>query len=99
MNSRVNAQHDVLVIDNVFTSAILDPTVRVRDGETEPSSKLVIDATEKSQAGEFSVPPKDIMMRALESWKATGLPEFKIPKRTQLILDHKSGGKAEVTRG
>jgi UbiD family decarboxylase len=89
LNSRVNAQHDVLIIDNVFTSAILDPTVRVIGGETEPSSKLVIDATEKAQAGSFSIPPKELMMKALESWKQCGLPEFKIPKRTQLILDHK----------
>jgi 4-hydroxy-3-polyprenylbenzoate decarboxylase len=99
LNSRMNAQHDVLVIDNIFTSAILDPTVRVRQGETEPSSKLVIDATENNQAGEFSVPPKEMMMRALESWKEIGLPEFKIPKRTQLILDHKAAADSTVSRG
>jgi UbiD family decarboxylase len=99
LNSRMNAQHDVLVIDNVFTSAILDPTVRVRDGETEPSSKLVIDATEKGHPGEFSVPPKEMMMRALDSWKEIGMPELTIPKRTQLILDHKVDAKAAVTRG
>ena len=87
------------MIDNVFTSAILDPTVRVSNGETEPSSKLVIDATEFAHAGEFSVPPKEMMMKALETWKELGLPEFKIPKRTQMILDHKTSSKAAVTRG
>lgn len=99
LNSRVNAKHDVLVIDNVFTSAILDPTVRVHNGETEPSSKLVIDATEFAHAGEFSVPPKEMMMKALDTWKQIGMPEFKIPKRTQLILDHKVAAKGPISRG
>lgn len=89
LNSRMNPQHDILIIDNIFTSAILDPTVRVRAGETEMSSKVVIDATEKENAGEFSIPPKELMMRSLESWKEIGLPEFKIPRRTQLMMDRK----------
>lgn len=93
MNSRMNAQHDVMVIDKVFTAGMLDPTVPMHDGEPEPSSKLVIDATEKpQQAGAFSafsIPSKDLMMRALESWKAIGLPEFTISKRTHFMLDHK----------
>jgi UbiD family decarboxylase len=87
LNSRMNPQHDILIIDNVFTSAILDPTVRVRDGETELSSKVIIDATEKGKPGEFSLPPKELMMRALEAWREIGLPEFKIPRRVQLLLD------------
>lgn len=93
MNSRMNAQEDVMVIDKVFTGGMLDPTVQMHDGEPEPSSKLIIDATEKpQQAGvftAFSVPPKELMMRALESWKEIGLPEFTIPKRTRFILEHK----------
>jgi UbiD family decarboxylase len=99
MNSRVNAKHDVLIIDNVFTSAILDPTVRMHAGEMEPSSKLVIDATEFAHAAEFSVPPKDLMMKALDTWKEIGMPEFKIPKRTQMILDHKVGAQGPISRG
>jgi 3-polyprenyl-4-hydroxybenzoate decarboxylase len=89
LNSRMNPKYDILIMDHVFTSAILDPTVKVRDGETELSSKVVIDATEKTHAGEFSIPPKELMMRALKSWKEIGLPEFKISKRTQFMLDRK----------
>jgi UbiD family decarboxylase len=90
MNSRMSPGRDIIIIDNVFTSAILDPTVRVRDGEVEMSSKLVIDATEKGDHEEFSFPPRDLMMKALDVWKEIGLPEFKIPKRTQFILDRSS---------
>lgn len=87
LNARMNPQHDILIIDNVFTSAILDPTVRVRDGETEMSSKVIIDATEKGHPGEFSIPSKELMMRALETWKEIGLPAIRVPRRTQLMLD------------
>ena len=87
LNARMNAQHDILIIDNVFTSAILDPTVRVRGAETEMSSKVVIDATEKEKAGEFSIPSKDLMMRTLKIWKEIGLPPIEVPKRTRLVLD------------
>lgn len=88
MNSRFNAERDTIVIKDIFASAILDPTVRVRDGKPEMSSKLVIDATEEEgQTTLFSIPPKDIMMKALDVWKDIGLPEFEIPKRTKLILD------------
>jgi 3-polyprenyl-4-hydroxybenzoate decarboxylase len=88
MNSRFNAERDTIIIKNVFASAILDPTVRVRDGEVELSSKLVIDATEKEeQPRPFSIPPKELMMKALDVWKEIGLPDFKIPKRTKFILD------------
>jgi hypothetical protein len=54
------------------------------------SSKLIIDATDKSSRSDFSLPPKDLMMRALDSWRASSLPDFKIPKRTQYILDRES---------
>jgi len=87
LNARMNPQHDILIIDNVFTSAILDPTVRVRDGETEMSSKVIIDATEKGHPGEFSIPSKELMMRALETWKEIDLPAIRVPRRTQLVLD------------
>jgi 3-polyprenyl-4-hydroxybenzoate decarboxylase len=88
MNSRFNAERDTIIIKNVFASAILDPTVRVRDGEVELSSKLVIDATEKEeQTRPFSIPPKELMMKALDVWKEIGLPDFKIPKRTKFLLD------------
>jgi UbiD family decarboxylase len=89
MNSRMNAARDTVIIDKVFTSAILDPTVRVINGEAEMGSKLLIDATEKGSGTEFSFPPKELMMKALESWQEEGLPEFEIPKRTKYILERK----------
>jgi len=85
MNSRMNPARDTILIDNIFSR--MDPSVRVRDGEVEMSSKLLIDATDKSGRSDFSLPPRDMMFKALDSWKEIGLPEFKIPKRTQYILD------------
>lgn len=87
MNSRMNAANDTIIIDDVFSSAILDPTVRVRGGEAEMSSKIVIDATEKGEDKTFSFPPTDLMMKALDAWKEIGLPDFQIPKRTKFLLD------------
>ena len=87
MNSRFNAQRDTIIIDDVYTPAVLDPTVRIRDGEPEMSSKLILDATEKEDAGDISLPHKDVMMKALDVWNEIGLPEFKIPKRVQAFLD------------
>ena len=87
MNSRFNAMRDTIIIDNVFTPAVVDPTVRFRDGQPEMSSKLVLDATEKEDAGDVSLPHKDLMMKALGVWKEIGLPDFEIPKRVQSFLD------------
>ena len=50
-------------------------------------SKIVIDATEKVNSGPFSLPPREIMLRALEVWREAGLPEFQIPKRARLRVD------------
>ena len=50
-------------------------------------SKVVIDATRTIHAGEYSLPPKDIMMKALDLWKEVGLPKFDIPKRVQFRID------------
>jgi UbiD family decarboxylase len=85
LNSRMNPARDVIIIDNIF--ARLDPSVRVRGREVEMSSKLLIDATDKSGRSDFSLPPKTMMMKALRSWKESGLPDFKVPKRTRYILD------------
>jgi 4-hydroxy-3-polyprenylbenzoate decarboxylase len=87
MNSRFNAARDTIIIDDVYTPAVMDPTVRIRDGEPEMSSKLIMDATEKEDAGDISLPHKDLMMKALDVWKEIGLPDFEIPKRVQSFLD------------
>jgi len=46
LNSRMNPARDVSIIDNIF--ARMDPAVRVSGKEVEMSSKLLIDATDKS---------------------------------------------------
>ena len=53
----------------------------------KPGSKLVLDATQKIDPGTFSLPPKTLMMKALDVWKDCGLPEFKIPKRAKLRIE------------
>lgn len=86
INSRFRPSKDTIVIDDVFTPANMDPSVRTVDGKAELSSKLIIDATEKGEPGSISLPPKNLMMKALEVWKEIGLPDFRVPKRTQSIL-------------
>jgi len=86
MNSRFRPSKDTKIIDDVFTPANMDPSVRTTDGKAELSSKLVIDATEKGEPGSISLPPKNLMMKALEAWKEIGLPEIEVSKRVQLIL-------------
>jgi len=80
MNSRMNPAWDTIVIDRIFS--IMDPSVRLWNGEVEIGSKLLIDATDKSGRSDFSLPPRTLMIKALDSWQEIGLPEFKIPKRT-----------------
>jgi UbiD family decarboxylase len=87
INSRFRPSKDTIIIDDVFTPANMDPSVRTTDGKAELSSKLVIDATEKGEPGSISLPPKNLMMKALEAWKEIGLPEIEVSKRVQLILD------------
>jgi hypothetical protein len=60
----------------------------MQDGvPAEAGSKVVIDATEKAGAGDISLPPRDLMMKAKEVWDELGLPAFEIPKRVRLVLD------------
>lgn len=81
MNSHYNPVRDTEILDDVYFPMHMDPSVRVDNVATELGSKVIIDATKTIDAGELSLPPKEVMMRALESWKAAGLPEFEIPKR------------------
>jgi 4-hydroxy-3-polyprenylbenzoate decarboxylase len=86
MNTRYNPEVDTVIIKDVFMRGALDPSVPKIDG-VKMGSKLVIDATRRYDEADFSMPPRDIMMKALESWKESGLPEFEIPKRAQLRID------------
>jgi UbiD family decarboxylase len=96
LNSRYNPARDTILIDGVTTGVILDPSVSLRDGRpVETGSKVVIDATEKTGAGDISLPPRDLMLRAKEIWDSLGLPAFEVPRRVRLVLDR----AAERRRG
>ncbi len=87
LNSRFSPQRDTIVIDDCYVPIQMDPSVRDARGNITPGSKLVLDATQKIDSGPFSLPPKDVMMKALDVWKDCGLPEFTIPKRAMLRLE------------
>jgi len=65
----------------------MDPSVRIRGGNTEPGSKIVVDATSSIDAGDISIPDRAIMEKAMTSWTKAGLPEITIPKRLRMRLD------------
>jgi len=85
MNSRYNPARDTLLIDDVYLR--IDPSARSATSQSTMASKVVCDATLKVDAGTFSLPPREIMMKALDLWKEVGLPEFEIPKRAKLRID------------
>ncbi|MCC6887664.1 MAG: UbiD family decarboxylase [Hyphomicrobiales bacterium] len=87
MNSRFSPYRDTVLIDDVYVPLQIDPSVRDGYGRVTQGSKIVIDATQKIDSGPFSLPAKDVMMKALDVWKASDLPEFRIPKRLLLRLD------------
>ena len=86
MNTRYNPSRDTVIIDNIFMRNAMDPSIEAADG-VKMGSKVVIDATRSVPEVEFSLPPKDTMERALESWKEAGLPDFDIPKRARLRIN------------
>lgn len=87
MNSHYNPARDTVIVEDVYFPMGMDPSVRVAPEATELGSKVIIDATQTIDAGTFSLPPREIMMKALGSWKAAGLPDFEIPKRARLRVD------------
>ena len=86
LNARMDPGKDLVVVEGA-QFAHMDPSVRPVGGRPGPASKLVLDATQKVDAGTFSLPSKDYMKRALELWKEAGLPAFEIPKRAQMRID------------
>ena len=84
LNSRFNPARDTVLIDEVSANLPVGqlqlPSVL--------TGKIIDDATLKFDAGTFSLPPKQIMTKALDRWKELGLPEFETPKRTRLRIDH-----------
>ena len=87
LNARFSPQRDTVIIDDVHVPLQIDPSVRDARGHVTQGSKIVLDATQKIDAGPFSLPPKALMMKALDVWKECGLPEFETPKRLRLRLD------------
>ena len=81
MNARVNPARDIVILDDYFIPN--DPSSR--GGVT---SKLVIDATEKGPYPDISLPPKDLMWKAYESWREAKLPDFERPARVERVLDY-----------
>ncbi|MBT3553466.1 MAG: UbiD family decarboxylase [Rhodospirillaceae bacterium] len=86
LNTRYNPAVDTVIVENVFMRGALDPSVPRIDG-VKMGSKLVIDATRRYDEADFSMPPRETMMKALDSWNEEGLPEFTVPKRAQLRID------------
>ena len=86
MNTRYNPVRDTIIVDDVYIRMAMEPSVPKVDG-VQLGSKVVIDATRTLAEGEFSLPPKEMMMKALQTWKEAGLPEFEIPRRAQLRID------------
>ncbi len=87
MNSRYSPAKDTVIIDDTFAPGTMDPTLEVIDGVTEPSSKIVCDATQKRARGAYSLPSMELMTKALDSWTEAGLPEFAVPKRAASMLE------------
>ena len=87
MNSHYDPARDTIVIDNVFSPMHMDPSVRIVGGAGQPGSKVVIDATRSIDAGQLSIPSRENMERARDTWRRADLPDFDIPKRLQFRLD------------
>jgi UbiD family decarboxylase len=87
MNTRFNAETDTVIVNQVYMRGAMDPAVEAREDGEKLGSKLILDATRRFDEDDFSLPPKETMMKALETWKEAGLPEFEIPRRAQLRID------------
>lgn len=87
LNSRFSPQRDTIVMDDCHVSIETDPSLRDDRGSLR-GSKLVLDATLKTDCGPLSLPPGDMMMKALDLWKKCSLPELKIPKRAKLRIEN-----------
>lgn len=87
LNAHYNPVRDTEIVDDVYFPMHMDPSVRITNSETELGSKIIVDATRTIDAGAYSLPPKEIMDKALDLWREVGLPEFEIPKRARNLID------------
>ena len=99
MASRVDPAKDIVILHDTETTQ-LDPSTTLEilpEGTSKrlierlTGSKLLIDATIKKTYPAISLPPKDLMDRALESWEETGLPPIQVPDRTRRLLEKHPG--------
>ena len=81
MNSRVNPARDLIIIKDTYN--VYDPS-----SEEGLGSKLVIDATETGLETDLSLPPKELLYQAYDSWKEAGLPLFDLPPWMDRLLDY-----------
>jgi UbiD family decarboxylase len=85
LNARFNPARDTVIIDDVFFSIYMDPSLPLDGAENVAhGSKIVIDATAKRDPGTFSLPSRETMDRGLAVWNEIGLPPLTIPKRANL---------------
>jgi UbiD family decarboxylase len=87
LNSRFDPHRDTIILDDVYVPLQIDPSVRDARGNTTQGSKIILDATQKIDSGSFSLPSRELMMKALDIWQICGLPEFEIPRRAKLRID------------
>ena len=88
MNSHYDPARDTIIIEDVFSPMGMDPSIRIIGDVPQPGSKVVIDATRSIDAGEFSLPAREIMEEVRDTWRRADLPEFDIPKRLDFRLDN-----------
>jgi UbiD family decarboxylase len=84
MNARYAPGRDTDIFNDVFFN--LDPAIRSTTSPTVMGSKVVIDATLKSDPGPLSLPNQEIMDKGLALWKEVGLPELEVCKRAKLRI-------------
>ncbi|MCC6890924.1 MAG: UbiD family decarboxylase [Hyphomicrobiales bacterium] len=87
INARYNPSRDTILVTDVYFPPNMDPSMRSANGQETMGSKIILDATKKTDLGLFSIPSKDIMLKALDVWREVGLPDLSIPKRAKLQID------------
>jgi UbiD family decarboxylase len=97
---RVNPASDITIIDRC-AAPNLDPSSGTRGDlpfeDRLMGSKMIIDATVKTAYPEISMPTREYMERALQSWHEAGLPPVSLPERARLLLEkHPHAGDTMV---
>lgn len=80
---RVDPEKDIAIIQDCLALAG-DPSA-----SSSKAGKVIVDATMKRAYPDISLPPKEYMEKVLGAWKETGLPEIKVKRRTQLLLEER----------